>query len=123
MRAEHSLTALREALQCLMRSDLPSAHKAVIIEAVTQTLSTRESQECAADSQPPPKAWEERDIEALRVLLEGRIAKSWQEADELLTRSARQLSRHPDEVREQAALLGLGVAVDYRQARAAVSER
>lgn len=123
MRSEHPLTALREALHCLMRSDLPSRHKAVLIDAVVHTLSDRESAERAADSQPKSQVWQERDNEELRAVLEGRTARSWQEADELLTRSARKLGRPPDEVRRQAALLGLGAAVDYRQARATVSER
>ena len=123
MRAVHSLTALREALQYLMTSDIPSRHKAVLIEAVMQTLSDRESAQASAASLPQPSAWQEREVEELRAVLEGRIAGSWQEADELLTRCARQLGRHPDDVRQQAALLGLGAAVDYRQARAITSER
>ena len=123
MQSQHPLTALREALQCLMRSDLPSRHKAVLIDAVVHTLIDRESAESAAKAEPKSRVWQERENEELRAVLEGRTARSWQEADELLTRSARKLGRPPDEVRQQAALLGLGAAVDYRQARATASER
>jgi hypothetical protein len=115
MRAQHPLTAVLEALQCLMRSDLPSPHKAVLIDSVIGALSDRE----AAQQAP----WREREIEELRTLLAGRTAKSGQEADELLTRCARELHCAPSAVCEQAAMLGLSAAVDYRPGRMIASER
>ena len=123
MRAQHSLTAVREALQCLMRSDLPSRHKAVLIDSVIGTLSDLEAALRAEQSTPQPAMWREREIEELRTLLAGRAAKSGQEADELLTRCARELHCAPSAVSEQAAMLGLSAAVDYRPGRTIASER
>jgi hypothetical protein len=123
MRPLHSVTALREALQCLMRSDLPSRHKAVLIEAVMHMLSDREAAQRADQSTSQSRPWQEDEIERLRTLLAGHAARSWQEADELATRCAREFRCAPGAVREQAAMLGLSAAVDYRPGRSKVSER
>jgi hypothetical protein len=114
---------LREALQCLMRSDLPSRHKAVLIDVVMQLLSDREAAQRADHSTSQPRAWQEGEIERLRTLLAGQAARSWQEADEVATRCAREFHCAPGAVREQAAMLGLSAAVEYRPGRSKASER
>jgi hypothetical protein len=122
MRGLQSVSALREALQYLMTSDVPPQHKAVLIETVLQALSEGEAAQRAAQSTPTPSPWQENEIEELRALIAGRSARSWQEADEMVTRCARELHRAPDAVRAQAALLGLSAAVEYRPGRLKASE-
>jgi len=123
MRALYPQSTLRAALRCLLTSDLPPEHKAVLVDAVVQTLLEREAAHHIDESFAEARAWEPQEVEELRTLLAGRIAHSWQEADELLTRCARQLERAPVDVREQAGTLGLDAAVDYRRARTTASER
>ena len=62
--------------------------------------------------------WQEHEIVQLNSYLPGRIAKSWQHADECVMHLAAQLHRDPRSVRDKATELGFGAAVDYRFSKA-----
>jgi hypothetical protein len=97
---------------------MPSEYKPTLIEVLTQAIRDEEAaslrREAVAQSQGE---WQEPEIEQLKTLLHGRIAKSWQHADECVMQLAMQLHRDPAAVRHKATELGLGTAVDYRFAR------
>jgi len=116
---------LRATLQFLMTSEIPSEHKIVLIDTVIQAL--REHEAASERGQLAAQAsaqWQPHETEQLREYLNGRVASSWQHADELAVHLAAQLHRHRDDVRAKAAELGFGVAVDFRLAKAQVrSER
>lgn len=115
--------ALRATLQFVLASDIPSEHKAILIEALTETMRDGDAaRRREADDAQRARLWQEQDAVELQALLQGRIANSWQHADELLMRACAQLHRSPDSVREKAIELGLGVAVDYRLARLPATE-
>lgn len=118
-------TRLRATLQFLMTSEVPSEHKVVLIDAVIQAL--REHDAAIARSQLAAQAsaeWQPHETAQLREYLKGRVASSWQNADEVAVHLAAQLHRHRDDIRTKAAQLGFGVAVDFRLAKAHVrSER
>lgn len=104
-------------MQFLIASDIPSEHKAVMIDALTEALRT--------SLQPPVVVagtgtgpWQAHETAQLEAFLEGKLANSWQHADELLMRVAAQLHRDPGDVRAKATELGFGVGVDYRLAKA-----
>jgi hypothetical protein len=110
--------ALRSALQFVASGDIPSHHKAVLIDAVTQVLRFQESARTQSlASAPLGAAWQEQEVATLQSFLQGRVAKNWQQGDEFLTRLALQLHRSPRDVRAKAAELGLGAGVDYGLAR------
>ena len=110
--------ALHAALRFVITSELPSEYKPTLIEVLTQAIRDEEAaslrREAVAQSQGE---WQEPEIERLKSLLHGRIAKSWQHADECVMQLAMQLHRDPVSVRHKATELGLGTAVDYRFAR------
>ena len=118
MRELYDSGALQGALQYLLTSDIPSVHKAVLIEAVTQALRRQDAAELEQKS-PVHQArpWEPHEMEQLQTILRGRLASSWQHADELLMHAAAQLHRSPADVREKATQQGLGEGVDYKLAR------
>jgi hypothetical protein len=112
---------LRAALQFLMTSDIPSEHKGVLIETLTQAL--REHETTALRDQAAARVseqWQPDETAQLHAYLQGRVANSWQQADEAVMHLAAQLDRHPHDIRAKAAELGLGVAVDFRLAKARV---
>jgi hypothetical protein len=118
-------TAMREALQFLIGSDIPARYKGTLIEAVTQALRSGQAAESrlAAMEKAAP-AWESRETSVVDSFLREKVASSWQHADETVMRLADQLHRDPHDVRRKAIDLGFGVAVDYRlaKARAAATE-
>ena len=111
--------ALRAALQFVISSDFPSEHKAILIDVLTKTLRDEETAELDRSAVAAASAnWQEHEIAHLKSFLQGRLAKSWQHADEGVMQLRRQLHRDPKSVRDKATQLGLGTAVDYRLARA-----
>ena len=111
--------ALRAALGFVMTDEMPSEHRATLIEVLTQALRD----DAAADLRRQALAntcgeWQEHEILHLKSLLPGRMAKSWQHADECVMQLAAQLHRNPQSVRDKATELGFGAAVDYRYSKA-----
>lgn len=120
MQDSHRATALRAALGFVVTDDMPSEHKATLIEVLTQALrdddaATKSRGQASAHT---PKEWQEHEIVHLKSFLPGRIAKSWQHADECVMHLAAQLHRDPRSVRDKATELGFGAAVDYRHSKA-----
>ena len=110
---------MHAALRFLVVSDLPSVHKRVLIDVLTQVLRAADAEELRlrnAREEPPP--WRPEEIARLESLLEHRIARSWQHADEILLGAAAQLRRSPADIRAKATQLGRGAAVDYAIAKA-----
>ncbi len=114
----HRPEALSAALRFVLASDVLWQHKATIIDALTQAM--REEDAAALRRQAAAQAqgeWLDHEIVQLKSFLQGRTAKSWQQADESVMHLAARLNRPPDSVRAKAAELGLGVAVDYMLAQ------
>jgi len=107
--------SIRAALQFLIASDMPFEHKAVMIDALTEALRTSLQPHVAVGGVGP---WQVHETAQLQDFLEGKLANSWQHADELLMRVAAQLHRDPGDVRAKATELGFGAGVDYRLAKA-----
>jgi hypothetical protein len=124
MSDSRSPAALHGALRCVVTSDLPSDHKATLIAVVTQALRDEEAAEMNRQAGAPKRGlWQEDEIVQLKGFLQGKVAGSWQHADESVMHMAAQLHRDPRSVRDKAAELGLGVSVDYRLARALTRTR
>ena len=106
--------ALHAALRFVITRDLPSEHKATLIEVLTQAIRDDEAAELhrqeVAQSQGE---WQEDEIVQLQTFLHGQTARSWQHADECVMQLATRLHRDPASVRHKATELGLGPAVDY----------
>lgn len=119
---DDSQTRLLAALQFLMTSDMPSEHRSVLIETVTHALREHDTtaRRGQAAAQTTRAEWQGHETAQLRSYLTGRVANSWQQADEIALRLAAQLHRHPLDIRAKAVELGFGVAVDFRLARAQV---
>jgi hypothetical protein len=107
-------------LQFLIASDIPSEHKTVLMEALTEALRSSQVEDVVEGGTGP---WQQHETDQLQSFLEGKTANSWQHADELLMRVAAQLHRDPGEVRAKATELGFGVGVDYRLAKAWAATR
>jgi hypothetical protein len=110
--------AVRDALQFVLASDMPAQHKAVLIQTLTQAMRDKETaflHQQAADRVGP--SWQADETSQLQSALQGKVARSWQHADELLMRTALQLHRDPGAVRLKATELGLGASVDYALAK------
>jgi hypothetical protein len=119
MRNTQRPAALHAALQFVLASNMPSEHKATLIEVLTQAVRDDEAAELhreAAAAQAQGE-WQEQEIDQLKAFLQGRTARSWQHADECVMHLAAQLHRHPESVRRKATELGLGTAVDFRFAK------
>ena len=112
--------ALREALQFLIRSDMPADPKRMLIEVVMESLAARDAAAAvrAAINKTHP-VWQQTEIDLATSFLQGKVAKNWQNADEAVTHLVRQLHRDAEDIRTKAVELGLGVAVDYRLAKLA----
>jgi hypothetical protein len=119
MQTSDASAAARAALQYVLSADMPSEHKAVLIDLLTQALRDHDTNRMRQQAvlQEGERAWQEDETARLNSLLLGRIAKSWQNADELLMYAAAQLHRAPPEVRAKAIELGLGAGVDFSIAR------
>ncbi len=109
---------LREALQSLICSDTPPFPKRILIEVVTEALAAMEVAAAVRDStRKASPTWQQAEIDLVTDFLQGKLAQSWQHADELVTHLARELKRDAIDVRAKAIELGFGMGVDYRLAR------
>jgi hypothetical protein len=124
MRDLQSPAAIRSTLQYVVSSDAPAEHKAVLIEAVTRLLRTQESeQERQRVSDVEGRSWQADELTHLDRSLDGKLAKSWQDADETLLLIASQLHRRSAEVRTKAVERGFTAAVDFAAAKAVRASR
>jgi len=113
--------ALRAALQFVMTSDIPSQHKVVVVEALTQALRDLDAAAVQhQEAQQVSAQWQTHEIAKLHSLLDGKVANSWQQADELVMLLAAQLHRPAQDIRAKAIELGAGVAVDFQLAKARI---
>jgi hypothetical protein len=121
----HSIAALTSALQFTKSSDMPSEHKAVLIDLLTTALRDRDMQDIqnAALAKSVVAPWRDTDTAALQTFLTGKVASSWQNADEFLVQLASLLGRDLQSVRAKATELGFGAGVDFRLARALKADR
>jgi hypothetical protein len=116
--------ALHSALRYVITSDIPSGHKATLIEVLTQALRDDETAELRRQAVAQTGGtWQEHEIMQLKSFLQDRVARSWQHADECVMHLAAQLHRDPRSVRDKATELGLGASVDYRFAKAITQTR
>ncbi|HEY6644254.1 hypothetical protein [Povalibacter sp.] len=109
---------MHAALRFIVVSDVPSEHKRVLIDVLTRALREADAAEVRlrnADQAPQP--WQPEDETRLESMLERKVARGWQHADEILMGIAAQLHRNPHDIRAKATQLGLGHAVDYAIAR------
>ncbi len=111
--------AKRAALQFVLSSDMPSEHKAVILEGLRDSLANDASVPAARVPEPE---WNPHDETEIHEFLAGKLAHGWQHADELVMALSARLHREPDAVRRKAVELGHGASVDYRLARRAADE-
>jgi hypothetical protein len=112
-----SQSARRDTLQYLMSCDMPSEHKRVLIDALTQVMRNEDT---ASDEQTATQGlrpWQPPELDQLREFLSNRVARSWQDADEVLTQLAVELQRNPADVRAKARELGLASSIDFAVAR------
>ncbi|HEY4367075.1 MAG TPA: hypothetical protein VGN07_07535 [Steroidobacteraceae bacterium] len=111
-------TAMRETLQYLLGADIPAQHKKILIDALALAIRTvGDEDRRVQDLQKTGKEWQPQEAALLADLLRGKVAISWQQADEALMRVATQLHCAPDEVRRKANELGFGAGIDFRQAK------
>jgi enamine deaminase RidA (YjgF/YER057c/UK114 family) len=117
MQDPRSAIALRETLQFVAASDIPSRHKGVLIDCLTQSLRASDAAQIASNAPAAGAAWQPGEIAQLQSFLSGKIARSWQHADEVLVDIASQLHRSMRDVRAKAIEIGHGEGVDYFVAR------
>lgn len=118
MRNSYGPAALHSALRFVIASNMPSEHKATLIEVLTQAVRDDEAAELHRESAAQAQGeWQEHEVLQLQNFLHGRTARSWQHADECVMHLAAQLHRDPGSVRLKATELGLGAAVDFRFAK------
>jgi hypothetical protein len=124
MRDSQRPAAVHAALRFVITSDIPSEHKATLIEVLTQALRDDDAAELRRQTAAQARGeWQEHEITHLKTFLQDRIARSWQHADECLMQLAAQLHRDPRSVRDKATQVGLGASVDYRVAKALKQSR
>jgi len=110
--------ALRAALQYVLSSEMPSEHKTVLIEALTRALRAEDSARTAREAAASARSeWSAGEVRVLEQRLAGRVATSWQDADEQLLQLAGELQRTVEDVRDKALEVGVGAGVDYRLAK------
>jgi hypothetical protein len=110
--------ALHAALRFVITSEMPAEHKATLIQVLTQAIRDDEAAELRRQAVARSQGeWQEPEVARLKSFLNGRVATSWQNADECVMQLATQLHRDPGSVRHKATELGLGTAVDYRFAK------
>lgn len=118
MKHPNRLAALHAALRFVITNELPSEHKATLIEVLTQAIRDDEAAELHRQTVAKSQGeWQEHEIAQLKSSLHGQTARSWQHADECVMQLATRMHRDPASVRHKATELGLGPAVDYRFAR------
>jgi hypothetical protein len=125
MRDVQTPAAIRATLQYVLGSDVPAEHKSILIDALTRLLRTEESVEDdrRRDAETNSRAWQPHEINHLDRSLCGKVAKSWQDADETLIHVASQLQRRSADVRAKALELGFTAAVDFAVAKATRASR
>ncbi|MET0659060.1 MAG: hypothetical protein ABW110_12995 [Steroidobacteraceae bacterium] len=121
MTMQDAQAQIRDTLEYVLASAIPAQHKSVLIEALTEALRKQldadDREQFVRQAGAP---WQASEVEDLRMFLEGKVAKSWQHADELAMHIASQLHRSIGDVRAKAIEAGLGASIEYR--RALVSE-
>ena len=119
MQDTHTPGATRAALQYVLTSDMPSQHRAVLIELLTEALRNEDKDKEGLRSRAArvEAEWRSDEMQQLQTFLDGKIAISWQHADELLMRIATDLRRTPYDVRKKATEIGLAAGIDYSVAR------
>lgn len=111
--------ALHAALRFVITNDTGAEHKPILIDLLTQALRDDETAELRSRAvAKASEEWQEHEIAQVTSFLQGRLARSWQHADESVMHLAAQLHRDPGSVRDKATQLGLGASVDYRYAKA-----
>jgi ABC-type ATPase with predicted acetyltransferase domain len=115
--------ALREALQFLIRSDLPADQKRMLIAVVMESLAQREAGVVQNTADTVRSTWSSAEVELATTHLQGKVAKTWQHADEALTLLARVLHRDARQVRSKAMELGFGAAVDFQLAKSLIRKQ
>jgi hypothetical protein len=105
--------ALHAALRYVVTSDIPSEHKATLIEVLTQKLRDQRVASDREAAEHVERPWQQDEVSQLQTFLNERVATSWQLADEYVMRMAAQLHRDPRVIRAKATELGLGASVDY----------
>jgi hypothetical protein len=124
MHDTHSIAALRSTLQYTKSSTMPADHKVLLIALLTEALRDQQEQNTKASAlENSAKPWKEADTAALQTFLAGKVATSWQHADEMSVLLASELGRQPQDVRSKAIDLGFGAGLDFRLARALMAER
>lgn len=119
VRGSQPPAVLDSTLQFVLAADIPLQHRTVLVELLT--LALRQQDVAASDRRgqlPPGWEWQPHEIMLVQSSLDGKLAKSWQHADELVKELAAKLRRDARSVRVKATELGLSAAVDYRVARA-----
>lgn len=107
---------IRDTLEYVMASAIPAQYKAVLIEALTQALRNQQDADDRRQSTQAGVAWDAQELVHLKTFLEGKVAKSWQHADELAMHLASQLHRSLGDVRTKAIELGFGASIVYHRA-------
>lgn len=119
MQDSRRTAALHAALRFVITNDTGAEHKPILIDLLTQAMRDDENAEVRRNEVAQAGAeWQEHEVAQLTAFLQGRLARSWQHADESVMQLAAQLHRNPAAVRDKATKLGLGAAVDYRFAKA-----
>jgi hypothetical protein len=119
MRGSQPPAVLNATLQFVLAADIPAQHRAVLVEMLTRALREEEAGSSMGHGELPPGwEWQPHEIMLMQTSLDGKVAKSWQHADELVMLLAAQLRRDLRSVRAKATELGLSAAVDYRVAKA-----
>jgi hypothetical protein len=118
MQDSQNAAALSAALGFVIANDMPSQHKATLIEVLTHAMREESAAELRRHAVAQEQGeWRDHEIALLKSYLQGRTANSWQHADQCVMHVAAQLHRDPDPVRTKAAELGFAAAVDYQVAK------
>ena len=108
--------AMQAALRFLLVSDMPADHKRLLIELVTDALRRRDAKQARDQAlERDVKPWTEDEVAQMTAFFEGKSARSWQHADEMVIALALQLHRDARDVREKAADIGFGAAVGFKR--------
>ena len=106
--------AMQATLRFLLSSDMPAEHKRLLIELVTDALRRRDAKEAHDHAlQRDMKPWADDEVAQIAAYLNGKTARSWQHADEMVVALASQLHRDARDVREKAADIGFNAAVAF----------
>jgi hypothetical protein len=106
--------AMQATLRFLLASDMPAEHKRLLIELVTDALRRRDAKEAHEHAlQRDMKPWDEDEVAQIAAYLDGKTARSWQHADEMVVALASLLHRDARDVREKAADIGFHAAVAF----------